>query len=359
MLFRPGVKESKVDFYNFEMELKGVIEALISEIHRMIVIKGVRRTGKSSLLRVSLNESSLPHLLIDLREFCSGDQIYESVELSLRRTLSKLKGLKRYLETVSGITIAGFSVSFHERRMGTISSILKALNEWAGDQDTYFAIAIDEAQGLKVVPGFPRLIAHVYDYLERIKLIMAGSQVGLLDRFLGKGNPESPLFARPFLEVKLDRLSKEKSLDFLRRGFSELGISCREENLEETFSRLNGVIGWLANYGYYATVKGHQKALELTVNEGSTLVASEIENFLSNRRPARRRYISILKLLSTRPMRWSELKRGLYAEVGKVNDKNFTHYIKELISYGFLVKGKEGIYKLADPLISEAIKIIR
>lgn len=33
----------------------------------MIIVKGLRRTGKSSLMRVALNEAELPYIFIDLR----------------------------------------------------------------------------------------------------------------------------------------------------------------------------------------------------------------------------------------------------------------------------------------------------
>lgn len=35
----------------------------------MIVVKGVKRTGKSSLTMIGLNTSGLPHAILDARKF--------------------------------------------------------------------------------------------------------------------------------------------------------------------------------------------------------------------------------------------------------------------------------------------------
>jgi AAA+ ATPase superfamily predicted ATPase len=50
-----------------ESELETLKKELLDQNTRMIVIKGLRRTGKSSLMRVALNETKVPHIFIDLR----------------------------------------------------------------------------------------------------------------------------------------------------------------------------------------------------------------------------------------------------------------------------------------------------
>ncbi len=55
MYFDPEPKNKKEDLYNFEDEYEGLHSA-IRRNERIIVIKGVRRTGKTSLMKVVYNE---------------------------------------------------------------------------------------------------------------------------------------------------------------------------------------------------------------------------------------------------------------------------------------------------------------
>ena len=101
----------------------------------------------------------------------------------------------------------------------------------------------------------------------------------------------------------------------------------------------------------------HLDALRSTIAEGSSVVRDELENFLAKRQAARSRYLTILRLLRS-PMKWSEVKRGVQAELGKVADNLFSNYLKQLVGYGF-VEVVDGRYRLADPLISEAVRKMR
>ncbi|MEM2511479.1 MAG: hypothetical protein QXY40_11645, partial [Candidatus Methanomethylicia archaeon] len=110
MYFKLGVKELKSDFFNFEVELNSFLRELRSNETRMIVIRGVRRTGKSSLLRVGLLESGFPHIILDARKFgiFSSDYIYDIIADSLSKLVEKYKSITRYLGKVRGLSIAGF-----------------------------------------------------------------------------------------------------------------------------------------------------------------------------------------------------------------------------------------------------------
>ena len=65
MLFDVRPKISRKDLYNFEKEMEEIIRNLDKP---MIVVSGLRRTGKTSLVLTSLRESNSKFLLIDLRE---------------------------------------------------------------------------------------------------------------------------------------------------------------------------------------------------------------------------------------------------------------------------------------------------
>ena len=351
MYFSLGVKTRREDFFDMERELESLERALLDPLTRMVVVKGLRRTGKSSLMRVALGELGLPHILIDPR--LAGPLTPESLYEHFSAELSKLledSGLRRLLSRVKGVEVAGPRLEFTERRVDVLGRVLAEVGRWAEGRQVI--LAIDEAQDLRSIRGFDRLLAYIYDHVSGIKLLLAGSEVGVLDRFIGVGDPRAPLYGRPFVEVTLERLSRERALEFLEAGFQQVGVRVAREELEEAVSALDGVIGWLTFYGYLRS-RGAPDALSRAVEEGSRLAAEEFRSFLSARQLARRRYVEVMRTL-VRPSTWSEVKRAL-SRVASVSDKQVSHYLKELVHYGFVEKRGE-LYAIADPLLLEAVR---
>lgn len=68
----------------------------------------------------------------------------------------------------------------------------------------------------------------------------------------------------------------------MRRGFSELGVRMKLEELEEAVDELDGVVGWLTLYGNYVAVRRipHGEALDSTYMDGYKMVEDELEHFL-------------------------------------------------------------------------------
>jgi len=56
MLFSPEPKTRRQDLYDFNRELSALVTALRAE--RLTLVTGLRRTGKTSLLRVALGEAA-------------------------------------------------------------------------------------------------------------------------------------------------------------------------------------------------------------------------------------------------------------------------------------------------------------
>lgn len=359
MYFRLGVKTRREEFFNFEEQLKTFLRELKLPDTRMIVIKGIRRTGKSSLLRVGLELSNLPYVIIDVRSlgYLTPDNFYDMFAEALTELIKREKGVLSFLTRVRGLSISGVSVEFTERNRRTLYEVLREIEEWASRKHS-FILAFDEAQDLRLIPGFEKLLAHIYDYRGGIKIVLTGSEVGVLDRLLGRANPSAPLYGRSFIEIIMGRLDRAKALEFLKLGFREQGLTPPEAELREAVSMLDGIIGWLTAYGYYRIREGHEEAMRKVVDEGSKLIKEELENFLSIRRVARIRYLTILRLL-LKPLRWSEIKRGLQLEIGKkIADNILSRYLKELQDYGFIEK-VDSKYMLTDPLISFALEKIK
>ena len=68
MYFNTLPKTEKKDLFGVDYVLKNLIAALTDNSTRLIVIKGLRRVGKTSLLNVALNEAKVDFVKIDVRE---------------------------------------------------------------------------------------------------------------------------------------------------------------------------------------------------------------------------------------------------------------------------------------------------
>ncbi len=305
------------------------------------------------------------YAILDARSMpvLSSDTVFDVLENSLVNLLTRAKSLgarlAEVLSRIEGVSIVGLSIRIIQRSPQTVARIIDALDKAAERLGEKIVLVFDEAQEFTVLPGFARLLAHIYDYKESIKIVLAGSEIGLLDRLLGRKKPSSPLYGKPYLEIAMERLPHEKAVDFLEKGFTELGVAWPRAYVEEAASQLDGIPGWLTAYGYYSyTTKNHGEALRKTLEEGTTIVKSELERFLSNRGPARTRYLAILGCLSLQPMTWSELKKCLETRIGRtLNKSQYTRYLHELQDYSFIEK-KGNEYTLADPLIRHALRTI-
>jgi hypothetical protein len=63
MLFSPEPKTRRQDLYDFNRELSRLVSALRAE--RLTLVTGLRRTGKTSPLRVALGEAGVTYLYVD------------------------------------------------------------------------------------------------------------------------------------------------------------------------------------------------------------------------------------------------------------------------------------------------------
>jgi len=244
LIFDPKPKEKRVDLYDFEEEIDRIVKELHDSLTRMIVIKGLRRTGKSSILRVSLNEAKLNYILVDMREF--EDVSPKVFGYGLSKALNDIvKGRKRVLlEKIKAVSFIGMKIELKtDREMDPsfrYKSIFRKINHWAEKKNTYFILAIDEAQELAKI-GFDRYLAFLYDNLDRIKIVLTGSQVGVMDNILD--NPDKPLFGRARIDIETKYLSKKQSISFLQTGFRELKIKIDPTIIERAAETLDGVIG--------------------------------------------------------------------------------------------------------------------
>ena len=247
MLFDPRPKERREELYDREEEIEKIKEYV--QRYPFTIILGMRRVGKSSILKVVINEIK-PAVYIDARKlhFESGGWITsESLIRSLEKEINSMdssikRALKYVLQNVEGVSFAGMKIKFDKN--AKLGNILESLNNYGR-----IVIAIDEAQyfrfyGHRGGKEILSLISYAYDNLRNINFIFAGSEVGLLHDFLGIENYDSPLYGRVYGEITVKPFEREVAKNFLIAGFEELKIKIDnpEKNINVMARRINGIL---------------------------------------------------------------------------------------------------------------------
>ncbi|WP_456421104.1 AAA family ATPase [Thermococcus sp.] len=354
MLFNPKPKTRREELYDREEELS-LIENSIEKGLPLVVLLGIRRLGKSSLLNVALNELPFRSVKIDARKVYSefGTVPKEAIgKLILEGYIrgSTKERAKEALKSLRGVRIGGFGVELSVDRSVSIHAILERIDS-LGER---FVIAIDETQYMRFSNSrYPELIAWAIDELQNVGFILTGSEIGLLEDFLGLHDPESALFGRAHREIRLRRFEGRQSRDFLRRGFEEVRLDVTEEEIEEAIGELDGIVGWLTLYGYNRYLgMSHREALNRLKEDARRLILAEF----SALKKLSHRYELAMRAVANGRHRWKEIKEAVELLEGKrIDDKNFSNILNNLVRYGYLEKTIEG-YFIPDPLVEHAFR---
>ncbi|HDZ35678.1 MAG TPA: ATP-binding protein [Thermococcus sp.] len=358
MLFSPYPKTRREELFDREGELKEIEEA-VKRGERLILLLGLRRLGKSSLLNVALNELPNPSIKVDVRktysEFSSVNRyIIGKMLLSAMSGKRKLlKEAKAFLERVRGITFSGIQVEISPGDF-SITELLEALNDY-GENAGRVVIAFDEAQYLRFggATRYDGILAYAVDNLENLTFILTGSEVGLLFDFLKFDDPDAPLFGRYHHDIVLNRFSPDMSAEFLRKGFGEANFPVTEGEIEDTVRELDGIPGWLALYGYIRVTRNlrHDEAINEVLGEAKSLVQTELSRLFAYSP----RYRVILKGIALGYSRWKDIKDYLTLKLGHINDSNFSALLENLVKSGYVEK-KEGEYTIPDPVLQKVFR---
>ena len=182
--------------------------------------------------------------------------------------------------------------------------------------------------------------------------------MGLLYKLLRVNDPELPLYGRARVEIKLGKLSRELSKEFLVKGFREYNLDPDPSLLDYIVERVDGVIGWLAYIGYKMAAMNRldKKIVDEVVDEACKLAISELEHFLETRGVARRRYLAIMEAIARldEPT-WSRILGYTTAKIGRIPKNTFNTMLQNLIDAGFIEKNNS-VYKVTDPILEYALK---
>ncbi|WP_456453219.1 AAA family ATPase [Thermococcus sp.] len=355
-------KRKREDLYDREVELKEFEKSIMSS-NPLTVITGIRRLGKTSLLVVGLNELGVPYVLVDFRGVNPNSRmdVYKRIESSLNGFFRKNRNLweeiKTELKNIAGLRVLSLGVSFSWKEERTdLIALFRELEKYD------VVLAFDEVQYLRGPVGseFAGLIAHLYDYSD-LRMVMTGSEVGLLHDYLGVDDPKAPLYGRYFHEISLGRFTPEQSREFLQKGFEQVGLTPPDELISLAVERLDGIVGWLVLFGRKAMEKGlSEKLVDEVFEEANALAMDEFENFLSKRPAARNRYVEIMKAVAYGKRTWEEIKEHLERNEGKsIADSVLARLLKALVDSSFLEKVRDGRnvrYHIPDPILEACFR---
>lgn len=367
MLFDERPKDNLRDLYDVKSELK-LITSAAGRGSPLVVILGLRRTGKTSLLLTALKQLRDPSIVLDLRTlagrpYATRRDLVQELERAFNTLYNVRQNLDKrifnWLKRVKGISVSasGLGLSWGGKDPVDLAVLFDELNMWASKEGQRVVVAFDEAQELRKVAGvdMAKLLAHVYDYCRSLSIVLTGSAVGLLYDFLGDQDPKAPMYGRHRTEVHLKRLSGEKARDFLLRGFGQTKLQADRVIVDRAIKELDGVIGWLTLFGATCIKTGlSEEAIDQTLEAAKALAREEFENFLKGREVARRRYETILQHLARGPSPWSGIKGATEAVEGRtINDRNITALATNLVKAGF-VERRDKVYTLADQMLAKS-----
>jgi hypothetical protein len=359
LYFDPKPKRRREDLYGRERELAELEKSVKS--NPLTVVTGVRRLGKTSLILVALSER--PGVVVDLRGVGrSWESLYRRINAAINdfaRTNSTLwSKMKKSLKAISGVSVMGTGVTLS---WGADRPDLATLLERFAEHDV--VVAFDEVQTIRGVMGrkFAEVLAHLYDHTD-LKTILSGSEVGLLYDFLGVEDPKAPLYGRYFHEVKLGRFSHLESVDFLTKGFEQVKMDVQREVLEYAVERLDGVVGWLVNFGWKSVQTGEvtTRTVDEVLEDAEKLALSEFKSFLEKHVPAERRLAEVARAIASGKTHWSDVKRALEkSEKREVPDATLSRLLNTLLKATYvekIVDGRNVYYRITDPVLEHALR---
>lgn len=365
--FYPKPKTNRSDLYDMDEELREF--GSLIENSPFIVVKGLRRTGKTSLLYTGVNEFKAKAVFLDLRSLpyegmIAVGKFVNMVCDSINRFLEGYEGTRgsflNLARNIAGFQIVGTGIQFSKEKRATpdLVALTQALEKAAKGEK--ILLVFDEAQELRKIAKYrmDRFMAYVYDRFRNITIVVTGSEVGLLEDFLRIEDPSAPLYGRAIDEIELKPFPEEKARDFLIKGYEENGIVISDSLIEYALENLDGIVGWLTYLGWETRNKKRitRDDIDSVLRKASALAIEEFNHFLSQRWQAEDRYRTIMEICADAGKAgWKELKTVFEMRRGRINDKNFSLLLNTLRKAGFITKVNEK-YKITDPILRHGLR---
>ena len=139
MLFDLKPKTRREDLFNREKELEILLHAIKLK-EPLIIVYGLRRMGKSSLVKVALNMVNLPHIMVDIKGILheygiiSKDALMHEIANAFTASMPLLEKLgfklKEVLSRVRGFKVGEFEVVLELSHKPSFTELLRAIDSW-------------------------------------------------------------------------------------------------------------------------------------------------------------------------------------------------------------------------------------
>lgn len=367
MLFSVEPKHKASDLFNREKEIKNLTES--AEKDKIIILYGLRRIGKTSLLKTYLNTTDHYNVFMDCRAFFTENRVdkvrFENELLSALTNEMKRNKLISLLKNISSINLKGIELQISGKKDPLcLADVLKEVDSVMGKKSKRLIIAFDEAQILRFYgkdgSDLLYLMAYCYDNLDNIVFMLTGSEIGLLFDFLKLEDPEMPLFGRYIQEISLSRFEPPQSKEFLKKGMQELGHTISDNNLEKVVARLDGIVGYLSIFGYecYRNDYDIEKSLEKAENLADSLVKQEISSLVNRSL----NYAYCLNAIALNMNRFSLIKKFIQANYGGIYDSTLSNILNSLQKHSIIdveYNKRKKIYYFPDPVVQRYCAAMR
>ena len=352
-LFNLNPKELPKELFGREKELDELVRLV--KARRWIAILGPRMVGKTSLIKaanVKLEKTGVKAIYVNLWGAKGTHGLLNALAQGLNKENSVLQKIKGIADRTEGVSFGpgGISISLSKRPMTTMWDLLGAIGKQAGD----CVIELDEVQELSTISGhLLRLLANIFNTHPNVIFILTGSMFGLMKTLL-EPRSTSPMYGRSPAKFYLEPFTKEKSSEFLKKGFQECHEATTEEQIEEAVEKLDGIPGWLTLYGNNVAVRKlpHKKAIQETISEGMKITKDELEHFLQGR--DRTTYLAALKVAAT-SARWKEIKAAIETRRNSVPNDATVQNALENLKAAMLTNEEEGVYTVKDPMLRKLL----
>lgn len=364
MYFDPRPKTSRRDLFLRDREL----EELSNLDVPLTLVLGPRRLGKTSLLRVFMNESDMSFIFTDCRSLVvSGTSVSNYHRLLMKQLNDLAKSKSSILEAakrIRGLKLFGVELELDSKRSESfLVESFNALDRWALKEDKILYLVFDEAQLLRHFKrngglDFNELFSYIYDNLTGLRIVLTGSEVGVLEDFIGLDDSSSPLYGRYVKRLYLSRFTRKESEEFLEKGFDEVRMEASAETLRDAVDTLDGIVGWLVFFGRVCidAKRVDRKSIELTLEKAEIILNDELSNLKRNST----RYISVLKAIAFGSKSWKEIKTATeIIESNNLTDTAFNRILNRLIELSYVdfeIGGEDKTYWLVDPVIASVVR---
>jgi AAA+ ATPase superfamily predicted ATPase len=337
LLFDLRPKKSRKELFDRRKELEW-LDKKVDEAAPLILVTGLRRVGKTSLLKSFLDK--YVGIYLDLRTATRRSDLNRALKVGILESLDRLEP---HLTVCSGLEIEGRKVKFkwNEDDPSGLPWLLKELSKRADR----VVVVFDEAQRLMppLLVDLRNTIAHIYDNLDNTTVIVSGSETGVLKGIINVYDIMSPLYGRYYYELTVEPFPRDLSIEFLKQGFREAGVEVPLRVIEEIVDTFGGIVGWLVFAGR-KIVEG-EKDIEKIKEKAAALAMHELTGL-----PPREK--QVLKALAEDNKKWKSIRNYIIEELGVNIPKPTVTQTLRRLEQKTLIKN----FDFIDPVYKEAAK---